>query len=346
MGITVAKSKEEIIEIYKNIYEENDKKTPTDKMCKEAGITKHDFDVALGGSPLKKLAEICGYTDNTWSNEKSDLDVIVKEYGNLTRKLQKIPAKADWITEKVKPSKNAFKSHGIRWSDLQKLFIESAAKTEEWNDIIKLFLKTSQVPNASEVSSSESQHELSPDIKKNIPSNFHDLIHLSINDKAGLNFERKINSVFVMLGFEVEHYGQGTGKHPDGIALDNVNHYGIMIDAKARGEGYSIGSGDTVFISYIKNHKERLRKKGIEKLYLLVASSGVKTSTEIATKSILKETQVPTSFITAEQLLNVLSFKINNPLSFDLKKLENLLTERGQISDDDINKFFKSSKKN
>jgi hypothetical protein len=58
----------------------------------------------------------------------------------------------------------------------------------------------------------------------------HDFNDLSINKESSREFEKKVNLVFKMLGFEVDELGQGSGRNPDGIAKENQFRYAIIID--------------------------------------------------------------------------------------------------------------------
>ena len=76
-----------------------------------------------------------------------------------------------------------------------------------------------------------------------------------------------------MLGFDVTDYGQGTGRNPDGLAKENQHRYAILIDAKARKDGYKLGTEDRKFIEYIKTFSEPLKKNGFTNIYFLIVSS-------------------------------------------------------------------------
>ena len=93
------------------------------------------------------------------------------------------------------------------------------------------------------------------------------MVDFSVNEEKSKEFEKGVNLVFQMLGFEVTNYGQGTGRNPDGVAKENQSRYAILIDAKSRRENYKIGTEDRKFIEYIKTFSEPLRKSGLTNIY-------------------------------------------------------------------------------
>ncbi|WP_291122382.1 restriction endonuclease FokI C-terminal domain-containing protein, partial [Flavobacterium sp. UBA6046] len=139
---------------------------------------------------------------------------------------------------------------------------------------------------------------------------------------------------FEMLGFEVKHLGQGTGRKPDGIALSKANpRYAILIDSKSRSEGYKFGTDDRAFVEYIRTYVNRLKNDGYDKLYFLVVSSKFTSIPESSVKRLALETHVPITFLTSRLLLKILANKIEKPRLFDLDKFRNLLIESGEISE-------------
>ena len=179
---------------------------------------------------------------------------------------------------------------------------------------------------------------------KFIPPIVQDLVDLSVNEEKAREFEKSVNLVFQMLGFEVTDYGQGTGRNPDGVAKENQFRYAILIDAKSRKENYKIGTEDRKFIEYIKTFSEPLKKSGFTNIYFLIVSSGFDSVAPTAIKNIKVETQVTTTLLTSRLLLKILSNKVQNPRLFDLKKFQELLIEDGEITEKRIDKFISSLK--
>ncbi|MBI3606542.1 MAG: hypothetical protein HY207_01075 [Nitrospirae bacterium] len=88
-----------------------------------------------------------------------------------------------------------------------------------------------------------------------------------------LLFERKCADAFRALGFQVRNLGQGKGRAADCLALARPDRFAVIIDAKARTEGFALGTEDRKFIEYAKLHSDGLRGEGVERVYLCIVSS-------------------------------------------------------------------------
>lgn len=55
----------------------------------------------------------------------------------------------------------------------------------------------------------------------------------------------------LILGYETKLLGQGKGRVPDGLAVENDNSYAIIWDAKARYDKYSLGTDNRTIREYI-----------------------------------------------------------------------------------------------
>lgn len=212
---------------------------------------------------------------------------------------------------------------------------------EEWESV------TALVPNRTITNISNfvpKIDRLSFELFNFIPPIVQNLIEFSLTEDKSREFEKSVNLVFQMLGFEVIDYGQGTGRNPDGLAKENQNRYAILIDAKSRKESYKIGTEDRKFIEYIKTFSEPLRKSGFTNIYFLIVSSSFNSVAPISIKNIRVETQVTTTLLTSRLLLKLLSNKIQKPRIFDLKKFQELLIEDGEITEKKIDKFISNLK--
>lgn len=78
-------------------------------------------------------------------------------------------------------------------------------------------------------------------------------------------FERRTADAFQSLGFEMQPLGQGTGRNPDSIALANKERYAILIDAKVRANGYTLGTEDRKFLEYALKPRQRVAAPGLRK---------------------------------------------------------------------------------
>ena len=54
-------------------------------------------------------------------------------------------------------------------------------------------------------------------------------------------FEKSFNAAFTILGYDARLLGQGSGRVPDGLALDQEGSYALMWDATVRTDGSTWG---------------------------------------------------------------------------------------------------------
>jgi hypothetical protein len=337
-------TKEDIITEYKKLKDHLGKSPSSRTFEKETGIQLKLLEKFFGRNSWTKLVTECGDIPNDFSTIKVELDEILIQWATLTKNSGKLPAIADWRFHNCKPSINNIKSsHGLKWTDLPYKFLELYSDKEEWKEVVALIPNRST--NGHSISKSIPKIDgLNFELLKFIPPIVQDLVYFSLNEEKSREFEKSVNLVFQMLGFEVTDYGQGTGRNPDGLAKENQNRYAILIDAKARKDNYKIGTDDRKFIEYIKTFSEPLRKSGFTNIYFLIVSSSFDSVSTTAIKNIRVETQVTTTLLTSRLLLKILSRKIQTPRLFDLKKFQELLIEDGEITEKKIDKFIAGQK--
>jgi len=333
-------SKENIIGEYKKLKEHLGKPPSSRTFENETGIQLRVLEKFFGRNSWTKLVTECGDTPNDFSTSKVELKDILIQWATLVRNSGELPAIADWRFHNCKPSVNNIKSsHDLKWADLPYKFLELYADDEEWIDVVALIPKRPEAtPNISK--SVPKIEGLTYEHLKFIPPIVQDLVNLSSDEEKSREFEKSVNLIFQMLGFEVTDYGQGTGRNPDGVAKENQHRYAILIDSKSRKENYRIGTEDRKFIEYIKTFSGPLRKIGFTNIYFLVVSSRFDSVSTIAIKNIKVETQVTTTLLSSRLLLKILSTKILNPRLFDLKKFQGLFIEDGEISEGEVDKFI------
>lgn len=332
--------KEGIIAEYTKLKDHLGKSPSSRTFEKETGIRLKLLEKFFGRNSWTKLVIECGDIPNKFSTSKVVLEDILIQWATLAKNSGELPVIADWKYHNCKPSINNIKSsHGLRWVDLPYKFLELYSLKEEWKDVVSL------IPNRSKkepfiFKSIPKVEGLNFELLKFIPPIVQDLVDLSLNEEKSREFEKSVNLVFQMLGFEVIYYGQGTGRNPDGVAKENQHRYAILIDAKARKVNYKIGTEDRKFIEYIKAFSEPLRKSGFTNIYFLIVSSSFDSLSTTAIKNIRVETQVTTTLLTSRLLLKILSGKIQTPRLFDLKKFQELLIEDGELTEKKIDKFL------
>ncbi|HZV11803.1 MAG TPA: hypothetical protein VFA55_01205 [Candidatus Kapabacteria bacterium] len=334
-------NKEDIKKEYLNLKNHLGHQPSSSEFYKHTKISEYVLERTFGSKPYAKLVKECGDEPQEFSKPKAILEEILAKWGELARITIKehggLPVIADWNLHRMHPSaKNINRVHKIKWSDIPYRFLEFAAGKEEWNDVV------AYIPaRSSEITISDNANEgVIYEVNKFIPPIVRDLVSLSTNEEKALEYERKVNLIFQMLGFEVEDYGQGARRNPDGIAKDIQSGYAILIDAKSRKGSYKIGTEDRKFIEYIKTHSDRLERSGFSKKYFLVVSHKFDPYSEKAISNIKLETSVVPSFLTSRLLLKILAYKIEEPRLFDLKNFQRLLIDGGEITEKKIDKFI------
>ncbi|HET6882663.1 MAG TPA: hypothetical protein VFI31_21020 [Pirellulales bacterium] len=87
-------------------------------------------------------------------------------------------------------------------------------------------------------------------------------------------FERRCAEAFRCLGFEVRELGQGCGRVADCLAVAPAERFAVIIDAKVRRRGYTLGTDDRQFCEYATRHARELALTGIERIYFAVIGQG------------------------------------------------------------------------
>ncbi|MEB0277196.1 restriction endonuclease FokI C-terminal domain-containing protein [Mucilaginibacter sp. 10B2] len=303
---------------------------------KETGIS--EYQVVQNFHKYTSLIAEMGDSQKSFGEKYYDVEEYWNNYGDLARKLNKVPSSSEWLFHKCKLLKTSFfKKFGKNWSELPPLFYSYAINKPEWSDIIHFF-------------SSEKESELVASIDNNpqiefkylqfLPPILNDFLTFSTQEGKNNEFEKQVNLVFQMLGFDTNYFGQGTGRNPDSIAKASQFGYALLIDAKARKEAYQIGTEDRKFIEYIKTHSSNLNRTGHGIIYFVIVSSEFKSITESSLKNIMTETNVVTTLFKASTLLKLLSKKIEYPSTLNLESIKGLFLNSGIITDKEIDRLL------
>lgn len=325
---------------YKEVRKKLGKKPSLTEFCRESGITKGQLELIYGSTAFSKLVTECGDLPTAFGKPKSALSEILQTWGQFARELGRIPFMADWKQRRLAPSVTGIKmSHGIAWSQMPNAFLNDFGTDPKWRDVLAMI--PAEISKESPAPARNSAEQLPLFVSQFLPPAVADLAELSQNDGRANDFERKVNLTFQLLGFEVTSMGQGTGRNPDAIARANQEHFGLLIDAKARTDSYAMGTEDRKFIEYIQQHQPGLAREGYRKLYFVIVSSKFAGSDMASILRVKHETQIPVIEIRADQLLRILAFMIEHPLHYDRSKFERLLIREGELSDGAIDKAFK-----
>ena len=126
----------------------------------------------------------------------------------------------------------------------------------------------------------------------------------------GYAFEKMVSDVFSKLGFEVEYFGQGTGRNPDAIVKHREDHIAFIVDAKAYNEGYVMGRDDRAIKEYIATFCPQLRKDGFTKIGFIIVSNSFKTDLKDFASEITWNTDIKRFIqLTSDALLHYLAYK-------------------------------------
>jgi len=129
-------------------------------------------------------------------------------------------------------------------------------------------------------------------------------------------FENRLAKCLRMIGFEVEELGQGMGRNPDGVAKDRMHNYAIIYDAKVRGNGYSINTGDErQFQDYINREVPTLRNQGFRNIYFAVISGTISDESQEAVRTLKITTDIQeVRLVEADALLALLENRLRDPM--------------------------------
>lgn len=139
------------------------------------------------------------------------------------------------------------------------------------------------------------------------------------SSRKGLDFENKVNEVFRLLDFDVEPLGQGSGRNPDGILRYRQENTAFLVDAKAYGDGYSLGIDNRAINEYINYYCPKLDKEGFKKIGFIIVSNSFKSDFDSFINEITWNTPIKRFvLITSEALLYLFAYKMKESLSVDM----------------------------
>jgi hypothetical protein len=136
------------------------------------------------------------------------------------------------------------------------------------------------------------------------------------SSKKGYQYEQMVSEAFNQLDFDIEQFGQGSGRNPDLIAKYREDNTAFLIDAKAYSEGYSLGLDDRAIKEYITIHCPKLTKNGYKKIGFIIVSNSFKSDFDEFVNEITWNTEIKRFvLITSEALLYLLAYKTKDKLS-------------------------------
>jgi hypothetical protein len=138
-------------------------------------------------------------------------------------------------------------------------------------------------------------------------------------------FERRVADAFRSLGFVVRQLGQGCGRAADCLALAAADRFGVILDAKTRRAGYTLGTDDRQFCDYATRHSRELARSGIDRVYFVVVGSGFRQhDLENLAGFMAAEPIRSVLFIEAHALMRLVNDSIRDRADFRLADLDRL----------------------
>lgn len=139
-------------------------------------------------------------------------------------------------------------------------------------------------------------------------------------------FEQRCAEAFRCLGFEVRQLGQGCGRVADCLAIAAAERFAVVIDAKVRRRGYTLGTDDRQFCEYATRHARELAQAGIERVYFAVVGHGFRQGDLDKLAGFMTGTPIRSvAFIEAEALMRLVNDSIATRRQFRLADVDKLL---------------------
>ncbi|HET6881456.1 MAG TPA: hypothetical protein VFI31_14940 [Pirellulales bacterium] len=165
-----------------------------------------------------------------------------------------------------------------------------------------------------------------------LPAGLCDLAQLACGwSRSGLvpvaiEFEQRCAEAFRSLGFEVQELGQGCGRVADCLAIAPQDRFAVIIDAKVRRQGYTLGTDDRQFCEYAIRHTRELTLSGIERVYFAVVGHGFRPDDLDKLADFMAGTPIRSViFIEAEALMRLVDESIAHRREFRLADFDRLL---------------------
>ena len=165
-----------------------------------------------------------------------------------------------------------------------------------------------------------------------LPAGLCDLQHLACGlsrdelTPVSTRFEQRCAEAFRCLGFDVRELGQGCGRVADSLAVAPSERFAVIIDAKVRRRGYTLGTDDRQFCEYATRHARELALSGIERVYFAVVGHGFRQDDLDKLAGFMSGTPIRSVvFIEAEAVMRMVNDSIARRREFRLADIDRLL---------------------
>jgi hypothetical protein len=309
------------------------------RFTKESGIKRGVWEGVHWTKWSDALRE-AGVSPNTL-NQPYPEDNLLHKLAHLTRDLGRIPAKNDlkfaWNNSADFPAPNTFYTrYGSRGGMVEAL--------RRWTTVRPEYSDVAALLPASTVARQTSATAHNPDRLPVVSDSYVPPVIASLPSLARMEsaqpiaFEQRVAVAFEILGLEVEHLGQGTGREPDGIAKCREHGWAIIYDAKARAGVYRIlASEERKFREYIEKHAHDLRRDGMGRFYFALISSAFSEGDLPKARELCRVTDAKAvALLEASALVKMVEQHVSSPLSFAHHHLERAFSETRIVGPTDI----------
>lgn len=327
------RSREEILQVFRALRAELGRTPSKAALMKRAGIRESEINYYWARP--NDLAAEAGAPPNTMQTAVADEEVFA-DYARICRHYGRIPTTSELriATRELKTrTHTAAKRYGtVRAFDAE----------------FRAWLETQTEPDLTAILSYPGWHRAGgtlrpvrptpsrtavvPPIRPFLPTVLNTLDPLSrgerpeFEDPAAsipLLFERRVAIAFQCLGFEVQQFGQGTGRKADCLATARREGFAVIIDAKVREGTYALGTEDRKFVEYANKHASDLRNDGFERIYFVVVAAAFRDSDASKLRETLTAAPIRNvAFLTVRALLSRVEDSIRARHSFQLKDFE------------------------
>lgn len=157
-------------------------------------------------------------------------------------------------------------------------------------------------------------------------------------------FEKSVHAAFTILGYETKLLGQGSGRTPDGLALNFDDSYAIIWDSKSRTSGYSMGTDDRIIREYVSvQSRELTRRRMLRNIYYVIVSSCFKDDAEDTIRMMKMETDVSEiCLMEADALVAIVDAKLREPIQITLGPdgLQRLFVNSGVLTAEQVHQLL------
>jgi hypothetical protein len=330
------RSKQEIIELYQACNAKLGKAPGIQRFCKISGLKQSELDYYW--APLSEFIREAGGEPGKFVLRLSDEEVF-EDYARVCLHRGKIPTEKELrIAQRELKTKThtvserdgsigVFQERFRKWLETSRPEFKVILQYHGWS--------RPKAERQSKMSASGSRVLPLPQLHPFLPASLQYFDVLARGDlppyespdvSPSTLFEKRTADAFRSLGFEIQPLGQGTGRNPDTIALARRERFAVIIDAKMRTNGYTLGTEDRKFLEYAVNNGKELLRQGFDKVYLAVVGSFFRESDLKKLTEYLSESPVRSvDMITATTLMRIVEDSIRERNTFSLADIDKQL---------------------